>query len=317
MENIGNLLQRNLLNALKRLIQELLSYSNKERDRFVRQVINRLEKNYSMLDRVKPPIIPTRRFIYAIENLLSELLKLNSIAKEYMEKRISLEEFRRMVSEYEEALRLYANIASSERIKISIYMVLPQTTLFATIIYQSFILGLSLTTHILLIVSTLLAISFITILISPIISYIINSVNIFLVLNATLSSVSVNRALSHIMLIILYMLTLITSITYIHVLYITSSKKNISMVEKTLLTLLGGMDLATHRSKASDKGVKEETEYNKLYEELKNIYREIYGELGEEYFQFRFMILLINGMPPNEILKKFLSEIKNIREKKK
>lgn len=317
MENIGSLLQKNLLNALKRLIQELLSYSNKERDQFVRQVINRLEKNYSMLDRVRPPIIPTRRFIYAIENLLSKLLKLNSVAKEYMEKRISLEEFRRMVSEYEEALRLYANIASSERIKISIYMVLPQTTLFATIIYQLFILGLSLTTHVLLIVSTLLAISFIIILISPIISYIINSVNIFLVLNDTLSSISVNRALPHIMLIILYMLTLITSITYIHVLYITSSKKNISMVEKTLLTLLRNMDLSTHRSKASDKEVKEETEYNKLYEELKNIYREIYGELGEEYFQFRFKILLINGMPPKEILKKFLSEINNIREKKK
>lgn|GEM_PF-2861094 len=316
MVNIGNLLQRNILNALKRLIQELLSYSNKEKDQFVRQVIDRLEKNYSMLDKVKPPIIPTRRFIYAVENLLGELLKLNSVAREYMDKRISLEEFRRIVSEYEEALRLYANIASSERIKMSIYMVLPQTTLFATIVYQVFILGLPLSSYILSLTFTLLAVSLFVLLINPVLSYVINSANVFLVLNTILSGMSISKALSHIMLIILYMLTLITSITYIHVLYISSSKKSISMVERTLLTLLGNVGLKTHESKASGKERKERAEYDKLYNELRNIYKEMYGEFGEEYFKFRYMVLLINGMPPNEILKKFLSEIRNIRDKK-
>ena len=313
--NIGNLLQRNILNALKRLIQELLSYSNKEKDQFVKQVIDRLERNYSMLDRVKPPIIPTRRFIYAIENLLSKLFKLNSVAKEYMDKRISLEEFRRIVSEYEDALRLYANIASSERIKMSIYMVLPQITLLATIAYQVFLLGLPLSLHILSLAFTLLAASLFVLLINPILSYIINVANVFLVLNTILSSMSISKALSHIMLIILYMLTLITSITYIHVLYITSSRKSVSMVEKTLLTLLRDIGLKTSESKTSGEKNKEE-EYKKLYNELKGIYKDMYGEFGEEYFRFRYMILLVNGMPPNEILKKFLSEIRNIRIRK-
>ena len=313
--NIGNLLQRNILNALKRLIQELLSYSNKEKDQFVKQVIDRLERNYSMLDRVKPPMIPTRRFIYAVENLLSKLFKLNSVAKEYMDKRISLEEFRRIVSEYEDALRLYANIASSERIKMSIYMVLPQITLLATIAYQVFLLGLPLSLHILSLAFTLLAASLFVLLINPILSYIINVANVFLVLNTILSSMSISKALSHIMLIILYMLTLITSITYIHVLYITSSRKSVSMVEKTLLTLLRDIGLKTSESKTSEEKNKEE-EYKKLYNELKGIYKDMYGEFGEEYFRFRYMILLVNGMPPNEILKKFLSEIRNIRIRK-
>ena len=316
MVNIGNLLQRNILNALKRLIRELLSYSNKEKDQFVRQVIDRLEKNYSILNNVKPPIIPTRRFIYAIEDILGKLLKVNSVAREYMDKRISLEEFRKIVSEYEEALRLYASIASSERVKITIYMILPQITLFATIVYQIFILDLPLSLNILSLSFTLLAVSLFALFIKPILSYIINSANIFIVLNAVLSGIGVSKLLSHIMLIILYMLSLITSFTYIHILYITTSKKSISTVEKTLLTLFGDLSLKTHNSKAGEKGMKEKAEYDKLYNELKSIYKKIYGEFGEEYFRFRYMVLLINGLPPNEILKKFLSEIRNIRDRK-
>ncbi len=317
MVSIGLMLQRNILNALKRLIHELLVYSNRENDDSIRQVIERLKKNYSLLDRVKPPIIPTRRFIYAVENLLGQLVKLNSVAREYMNKRISLEDLRRIVSEYEEAARLYADIVSNERIKISIYMVLPQTALFATMVYQIFALGVPLPIYVFMSASTLIIVSLFIILINPILSYILNTINAFIILNTLLSLYLSSRPLPSIMLLILYMLTIITSLTYIHVMHVTTSQKSMSMVEKTLLTLLENIGLKGSNQEGEKKKSSEKTEFNRMYEEVKRLYRELYGEWGEEYFRFRYTILLVNGMPPNEILKKFLSEIRNIRDKEK
>ncbi len=316
MGNMSELMQRSIKDALKKVIRKLIDYSTKTRNDIVAHVITRLRRNYEALEATKPPLLPTRRYIHAAETVLRAIINLDSISNEYLEHRISAEELHRAIREYEEAVNRYRDITSLERIKTTLYMVLPPATLLTALVYQLLVTGITIPHYMLYFSITLIILSLLTILLKPVVSFIINAINSLALLSSVLAGSNNGVTLDTMMVIVLYTLTFITSTIYIHIIYVVSSKKNLYSVEKTMLTLLKSIGNLSQDKGASEKQEKTKDKENiAILEELKRYYRRIYGEVGEDLLKYRITLMLFNGIPEKEILKKLLSEIKDIREK--
>ncbi len=308
MSGIGRTIQQSLTDALKSLVEEFRRKCGE--DYSVEHLIKRLSRTIEDLENTKPPIIPTRRYLSAIDYLVHSILKFRNIFYEYLDQHLSLEDLRRGVSEYEEALKIYRRIALSERFKTQIYMAMPQTALIFTIIY-SYTLGIRIGFEYFILPVILSITSLLIVYKSPLAGHVINSLSaLILVLRLTYSS-SGATALSLILVFTLATLTLFMSITYIHLSYVVTSKRNIDILKKSLDELLTKISRVERMEK---KEVAEKTLVEKIYGELLSLYKKLYGDYGEEYLNYRIALLVLQGLPRDEAIRKLYSEVKEFKE---
>ena len=307
MTSIAKALQQSLRDNLESLLEEFKQHCSGNHG--VEYLIERFSKSIEAIENTKPPLIPTRRYLSAIEYLVHSILKFRSILYSYFEHESSLEDLRRGISEYEEAISLYRRVALSERLKTQIYMAMPQLSLFFTIAY-GYSLGIRLGIEQLLIVIPLTIMSLAIVYKSPIASYLLNMLAASSLVLLLVTSTS--RALSLVIVFTLAILTLFMSITYIHLSYIVTSKKNIEALRKSIEELLASRIGGGARVETSSG--KERAFADKILDELTSVYKRLYGEKGSELLKYRLSLFILQGIPREEAIKKLYSEVKEFRE---
>lgn len=317
MASIGRAFHRSIMNVLKGFIEELKKQSRK--DYGIYYIVERIYKDIEIIEKTKPPILPTQRYLKAVDYLVHNIVKFKNIFNEYINNKISLEELRRGLSEYEDAMKLYIDIAEAERIKTQLYILVPHITLSFVIIYLVLsaptILGYIIAPTILLIAGIIA--SYIHMMMGHIVN-IIAALSLLVNLH-TIYDVVATR-ISLLMIFMLTVFSIIISLMYIHIVYILSSKKSIELLTKSLTNIMYHSQPRTYSKgtisvmrgdKRSSQKVEEKPKDE--YQELVKIYKKLYGGIGEAYLKYRLTLMIIQGIPRDEAIKRLYSEVKDFK----
>ena len=107
---------------------------------------------------------------------------------------------------------------------------------------------------------------------------------------------------------------------YIHIAYILSSKKNIELLTKSLTNIIYHSQPRIYDKETVSVVRGNERSSQKIeekpkdeYQELVKIYEKLYGEIGEAYLRYRLTLMIIQGIPRDEAIKRLYSEVKDFR----
>lgn len=297
-------LNKELTSKLNTILNKLENIS-KEKPLYI-DIFNELSRLNNELSRLKTPLVYTRELL---EKYFELYLKINE-ANRILDNRSNYitEELVMQLNDIMDYLDKYINILKKNYIREKIVFNLP--------IYTALVISILNTVVYLIYGRTLLASLLALTPILVIISLLLNNKNLFTISYTILSITAIVSIVSIIMYglkdqysqydyynIILYLLIILTSISYVNASRFikskTSSDKLVDFINNFIKKTSSKWELIQEES----------IKLKELEEKAIELYRKLYGNDGEKLFKYKINLLLMHGYKIDEALRKTISQI--------
>ncbi len=306
MVNVGKLIVDNIINTIESLKEKLMSKKSER----VSSIISRINNSLDVLRNLKPPLVLTKRYVDATNFLIRYVVKLKNLIEEYINDKVLEEDLFKVLQEYENAIRVYSIITVRERFKTQLYLAIPQLILISTLAYQIYIANIPLHTPLLEIVIVLVMSSIVLLNYNVVFSHAINVISALILLN-NMINIGIKGNILALIVPTLYIVALLSSLSFMHLSYVISSKKHLSRIESILKGMLSAKYTVVHKDKerkALDKNIK------MIEKTVREIYRSLYGDKAEDYLRYKLTLLIISkGISKEEALKRLLEEVEEFK----
>ncbi len=307
MSSVQPGLHRRVLEKISNLAKILEEYSNK--NPYAKNFVEKITELYKRVEKYREPLIPSRNYI---EIVLEVIRKLNSIEDTLVnsQNKLTLEDIRSLLRELEYSLNKYSLIMKRDNFRVTLLLRTPiYVAFFSYIVFFTLkiINGLNPFYDLILVVLGLTAL----ILSQLNLSYTF-IVLIIASIYGILSLPFKPRSTDDLYLVLINSLILMSSISYFQII---KNVKSSSFKDK-LKNLISGFEELDKKLREASIRDKEQMDNVtlKLEEEIRKIFKEIYGEYGEALMQYKLNVLLMHGTSRKEALKKIYEELKNIAE---
>ncbi len=297
-------LNKELTSKLNTILNKLENIS-KEKPLYI-DIFNELSRLNNELSRLKTPLVYTRELL---EKYFELYLKINE-ANRILDNRSNYitEELVMQLNDIMDYLDKYISILKKNYIREKIVFNLP--------IYTALVISILNTVVYLIYGRTLLASSLALTPILVIISLLLNNKNLFTISYIILCITAIVSIVSIIMYglkdqysqydyynIILYLLIILTSISYVNASRFikskTSSDKLVDFINNFIKKTSSKWELIQEES----------IKLKELEEKAIELYRKLYGNDGEKLFKYKINLLLMHGYKIDEALRKTISQI--------
>ncbi len=293
-----------LYELLREKISEALKLLQKRsvENPLLKPLVNRLENDYRELGKITPSPLISRYQVDAFINIMKHLEELTDLVKS---SEVSVEEINGILRDLEKSINDYIVIARRENLKIKL--------MFYSPIYLSFIIyliNLVITTNPLLIIgNTIVAVlgasAIITSMIKLDYSYILVTISAIIGL-FIISYTNQELTIQNIYMILVYVLIIISSITYFQLIKTTRSRKYQEKVESLLSNIL---DLTRKIYEGSRRVEKDKTKLELLKRKAIEKYEKLYGDNGLKLFNYKLRVLIMHGYDEEKAIKKILEDL--------
>ncbi|WFO76144.1 hypothetical protein J4526_04745 [Desulfurococcaceae archaeon MEX13E-LK6-19] len=298
--NPNKVVEENILKTLKSILDKL----SKKHDPMINTITKQIRDTINVLENTPRPPIPTRRYIDALSLLLKYIIKLKGIVEDYINGKLMTEDLYKAVKEYEDKVYLYSKISAKERMKTHLSMLMPTIIIGLTLLYAA---TLPIILFDIVTINIVLVLLITSIVLLRYNTTIANSLTALASLALLLSIIEKGVELTNVDILFLtavYVIILAASLSYAHISHITTSRAYLRRLDETLKQLLEEKPPVTL----------ETPKITEIEKSLKDIYRKLYGDKGDEYLSYRLTVLMITkNMKKEEALKKLYDEVKEIR----
>ncbi len=302
MVSPGTVIHRRIIESYASFVKEAAAHVDPPVAEKMRGVLERLEKT-------RPPPLPTKRFSGAIEILVHKYHGLREAYEMYRKGRVSLEELRGVLREFEQAAETYMRVCRGEARRLFVIAATPMMIVVVGVLYQVAVL------HIygsLILIASSLALAAVAVILvqsSMFAAGLLGALAGFAAASQAIAAApeyaDEATGLGVVMLFTFYVISTLLSISYMHLAHTAGSEKTLDKIERLMETVLARRETGGEKPGPGDE---------KIYQELLEIYRGIYGERGKEYLDYRLTLLVMSGFMRSNALRKLLEETKSFKK---